>query len=252
MKKLYAIVLLVFLVWVGFIYAKVRDVSLWHEAKGTILSTSLDVRYSPNFINPKERIRSYGAQVRYAYFVDGKRYVSRRVSFADKHSRKSKDVLKVINKYRKHQEPKVYYNPKDPRRSALETNGIWQPWFLLMIAGLLGILGLIVYRPKEAEVLVSKFSLHVQQGFTYQSKGKLNEALAEYNKAIEIDPGSSVGYSYRGIVYFLKGDLDLAIANFDEALKIDDKDELAQFARKKATREKEKLMAQEVKFDFQP
>ncbi|MFC1624161.1 tetratricopeptide repeat protein [Candidatus Omnitrophota bacterium] len=58
-------------------------------------------------------------------------------------------------------------------------------------------------------------------GDAYQKKGDLKKALYYFNKAIEIDPSLAKAYCNRGVAYKNKGDLTQAISDFNKAIEID-------------------------------
>jgi tetratricopeptide (TPR) repeat protein len=43
-----------------------------------------------------------------------------------------------------------------------------------------------------------------KRGEAYKAKGDLGRAIADYNKAIEIDPRDAISYRNRGYAYYLK------------------------------------------------
>jgi tetratricopeptide (TPR) repeat protein len=98
----------------------------------------------------------------------------------------------------------MYYRPQEKKRGALLT-------FLLytLLAVMLGMLVLLVgiyvgYFNIETPTLAQQFAptptptrpavLYVGDGDTYFAQGKLNEAIAAYQQAIEIDPTNDVAY----------------------------------------------------------
>ncbi len=58
------------------------------------------------------------------------------------------------------------------------------------------------------------------QGIIYSQKGEYNLAIAEFNKALEIDPRSAETFNNRGIAFSQKGEYDLAVSDFIRALEI--------------------------------
>ena len=60
-----------------------------------------------------------------------------------------------------------------------------------------------------------------QRGVGKQRKGDLDGAIADYTKAIEIDPQYADAYSNRGFAKSAKGDRDGAIADCTKAIEID-------------------------------
>ncbi|MFC1956531.1 tetratricopeptide repeat protein [Chloroflexota bacterium] len=51
--------------------------------------------------------------------------------------------------------------------------------------------------------------------------GQTNRAIADYAKAIEIDPYHGLPYNNRGNVYVEQGEYDKAIADYTKAIEID-------------------------------
>lgn len=57
-------------------------------------------------------------------------------------------------------------------------------------------------------------------GWLYQNQGKLQQTLANYNKAIELDPKNSLAYNNRGLIYDQQGDYPHAISDFSKAIEL--------------------------------
>jgi tetratricopeptide (TPR) repeat protein len=49
----------------------------------------------------------------------------------------------------------------------------------------------------------------------------LEQAISDFNKALEIDPKSAVAYYNRGLFYFRAGQIDRAQADLKKAAKLD-------------------------------
>jgi len=64
----------------------------------------------------------------------------------------------------------------------------------------------------------------LKKGKEYVQSGKKDEAIAEFNKAIEINPNNAEAYCNRGFVYTLKGNADQAILDFNKAIEINPND----------------------------
>ena len=62
------------------------------------------------------------------------------------------------------------------------------------------------------------------RGFAKRQQGKLDEAIADYDMAISLNPNHAKAYNNRGVAYRKKGDLDRAIADYNEAIRLDPKD----------------------------
>jgi tetratricopeptide (TPR) repeat protein len=61
------------------------------------------------------------------------------------------------------------------------------------------------------------------RGVTYDDKGNYDQAIADYTKALKINPKYVYAYYNRGIAYSNKGNYDQAIADYTKALKINPK-----------------------------
>jgi len=51
-------------------------------------------------------------------------------------------------------------------------------------------------------------------------KGQLNLAMADFNKAIELNPQNETAYANRGIIYGSMSQKDLAIADYNKAIEL--------------------------------
>src|SRR5277367_3198660 len=69
------------------------------------------------------------------------------------------------------------------------------------------------------------------KGIDALDKGDNDTALADFTRAIEIDPVLARAYVSRGRVYATRGEYDKAVADFDRALQIDARNEEAYYSR---------------------
>ena len=60
------------------------------------------------------------------------------------------------------------------------------------------------------------------RGNAYWNESNFNRALADYDKAIELDPEYAEAYGNRGFVYYLKGELTKAINDLEKCLELSD------------------------------
>lgn len=58
------------------------------------------------------------------------------------------------------------------------------------------------------------------RGHYYRQNNRLEEALADYNKALEINPKYQLAFSNKGKVYFEYKQYDIALENYNEALRL--------------------------------
>ena len=61
------------------------------------------------------------------------------------------------------------------------------------------------------------------RGLAYYDLGNANKAISDYNKAIAFDSQNSFAYYNRGLVYYNLGNLDQAILDYSKAIEIDPK-----------------------------
>lgn len=64
----------------------------------------------------------------------------------------------------------------------------------------------------------------IDRGSFYLTKGEYDQAISEFNKALEINPKDSGAYKNRGAAYMNKRQYDQAISDYTKALEINPKD----------------------------
>lgn len=108
-------------------------------------------------------------------------------------------------------------------------------------------LSIVLQTVEEAESLyfvdaLTRSALHyVASGLTHNAKGELDQAIADYDKAIELNPECASAYYNRGIAQYEKGELGLAIADCDKAIELNSKDASAYIIRGLVRSDKEEL-----------
>ena len=80
------------------------------------------------------------------------------------------------------------------------------------------IIGLLVFGSLTG--CQSESEKHLYQGAANYRAGNLEQAIADYTKAIELDPDFAVAYNTRGFAYANSGDLEQAIADYDKAIEL--------------------------------
>jgi tetratricopeptide (TPR) repeat protein len=61
---------------------------------------------------------------------------------------------------------------------------------------------------------------YFERGNTYLDKGDHDRAIVEFEKIIRLTPQEAHGYNNRGYAYSLKGDLGRAVADYSEAIRL--------------------------------
>jgi len=79
----------------------------------------------------------------------------------------------------------------------------------------------ITSEPKTASTPASPALENYNRGCALFGEGKHDEAIAEYTKAIELDPNYAHAYNNRGVAYKNKGQYELAIADYNRAIELD-------------------------------
>ena len=74
---------------------------------------------------------------------------------------------------------------------------------------------------------------HLRQGDTYRDQEQWSEAISEYSKAIEVDPGLALAYSARGLAYIEIEQYDLSIADFNKVIELSIDPEMIQLAEER-------------------
>jgi tetratricopeptide (TPR) repeat protein len=78
---------------------------------------------------------------------------------------------------------------------------------------------------------VGEIQPYLEQGIAHIQDGQLDAAIAEFNKAIDIDPSAAIAYLYRGIAYAGQDRLNEAIADYTRAIDLDPDDPAAYLYR---------------------
>ena len=77
-----------------------------------------------------------------------------------------------------------------------------------------------------------------ERGKAYLRKGDNDRAIADFDRAIQLDPESANTYNDRGAAYAMKGDYDRAIADLDKAIQLNPRVKNAHYNRGLAYKKK--------------
>jgi Flp pilus assembly protein TadD len=67
------------------------------------------------------------------------------------------------------------------------------------------------------------------RGNAYQSKGQYAQAIADFNKAIELNSKDDGAYTNRGVAYSKKGQDNQALADYNKAIELNPKNNTAYY-----------------------
>jgi tetratricopeptide (TPR) repeat protein len=86
---------------------------------------------------------------------------------------------------------------------------------------------------KAIEIQPKDYAYYFNRARTYLEMGEFNKAIADYTKVIELSPDSLLFRAYynRGYAYFEEDQYDAAIVDFNQSITIDPKDEWSYFWR---------------------
>ena len=89
--------------------------------------------------------------------------------------------------------------------------------YLILVIAMIGIpYGLYIANKKDKDIA---------EGAKYAEEGNYLKAIEKYNDAIDISPNHKRAYLFRGTAYAGMGKLDEAIADYDKELSIDPKNQ---------------------------
>ncbi len=65
---------------------------------------------------------------------------------------------------------------------------------------------------------------HSDKGVEYRRQGRFDDAIAQFTKAIELDPNLAEAYFNRGNIYAILLDLQRAVEDYSEAIRLNTED----------------------------
>jgi TonB family protein len=75
--------------------------------------------------------------------------------------------------------------------------------------------------PRPWLEIIRPGAAYIDRGRTYIQQDQNDRAIADFTKAIELDPEAANAYNQRGVAYAGRLDFDSAIADFDKAIQFD-------------------------------
>ena len=112
---------------------------------------------------------------------------------------------------------------KNFRRAEKSLQGVmimtWEKFFLnsfaaLVITGLTVLNGVAYAASNDDEALA-----HFENGFNHSEQGQLEQAIADYDKAIELKPDFVAAYYNRGVSYLKQNEFKKALEDFDKYIQ---------------------------------
>src|SRR5262245_56127491 len=122
----------------------------------------------------------------------------------------------------------------DVRRTSRKpgSRGFCGPAWALLLGLLPGFLGCATDDPPSRKrELTDDAAVALVAGEVLLKKGDLDGSLAEFNRAISLDPRHAAGYAGRAYVRHRRGDSEGAIADFTRAVQLDPRMSTAYAAR---------------------
>jgi tetratricopeptide (TPR) repeat protein len=71
---------------------------------------------------------------------------------------------------------------------------------------------------KAIEIDPRSAKAYFTRGAEYTNQAKYDEAISDFNRAIDLDPNDAAAIRYRGLAFFVSGQNDSAIADLDKAV----------------------------------
>jgi tetratricopeptide (TPR) repeat protein len=91
---------------------------------------------------------------------------------------------------------------------------------LILFSGILMLSVFAVLFVKEVYNLLIVGGSNYTQGVEYYNKGDYDNAISEYDKAIEFNPNIAQVYNLRGLAFYAKGDKESAISDWNKAIQL--------------------------------
>jgi tetratricopeptide (TPR) repeat protein len=97
-------------------------------------------------------------------------------------------------------------------------NDVMKSISIILPIGLFFLFSCASTQPKQDESRSAKF--YNNRGIAFAEKGQYDQAISDFNQALEINPRYNKAYNNRGIVYRLRGQYHQAISDFNRSIAI--------------------------------
>jgi tetratricopeptide (TPR) repeat protein len=86
----------------------------------------------------------------------------------------------------------------------------------------------------ETPLGASQAAAYIARGLAYETEKDYDRAIADFGKAITLDPKNALAYFGSGSAHYGKGDYDRAVADYSEAIRLGNKSALMYDTRGRA------------------
>lgn len=107
---------------------------------------------------------------------------------------------------------------EEPRH---DLNAIYLLYVSLIFLPFVAVRGIMYARSLDRERLKKTFLVHLKNGLELSRHRDFDAAIAEFDQAIQLEPGHAESFFRRGHAHMNKGDLASALSDFNQALTLD-------------------------------
>ncbi len=132
----------------------------------------------------------------------------------------------IVGRIRSRLDEKALSGKRNLKNLAMLVDATWHRLFNIPPSPLktVSLLFLYVVCVSFAGAAIVGVAASTDRGVVYLSRGEYDQAISEFNKALEINSQNSEAYKNRGTAYMKKGQYDQAISDYTKVLEINPKD----------------------------
>jgi tetratricopeptide (TPR) repeat protein len=154
------------------------------------------------------------------YFVSGHQWLDAQTDPLEKHLKRLTDTVQNLLTPEKAEEKaetkeKTPVAAEKPAKPKAKKPWLKQWWLWAGAAVAAAVISIFVFLPGETA------QQHYTAGVALLEEGNYEQAILEFDKAIEMDTAYAAAYHDRGLASYYTGDYDLAIADLSSALELD-------------------------------